>query len=163
LRIWFDVPEPDSLVAGAWCDESSTASKVKGVNILIVAIKGVSDSAAFNIPDTNTAILRSGSQELAIRGKADRPNVEITILVSDRIVLQLADSLAITGVENLSTSVASSSYITSIMGEAHTAYNWLVNKIVKKLYVENTRNIWVEDGVPILALSLEVVRKSVGI
>lgn len=46
----FDVPQADGAVAAAGCDGASITSKVKGVDILLVASEGVPDGPVGNIP-----------------------------------------------------------------------------------------------------------------
>jgi hypothetical protein len=47
----FDVPQADGTVAAAGCDGASITSKVKGVDILLVASEGVPDGPVGNIPN----------------------------------------------------------------------------------------------------------------
>ena len=122
-------------------------------------IKSVPDSLALDIPYPNPAVFSTGRQQLPIWREADRANVKISFFVRDRIILKLTDLLAISSIKYLRLTIATCGNVSPIMREADAAYHRFVDKIVKKLNIEYTGNSWIKHSVPVLALSLEVIRK----
>ena len=149
-------PEPDAINLPA-------AGKVEGVDILVVAIKGVPDTSALNIPDANSPILGASCQQLSIRREANGSNVKIPLFVCHSIVLKLTHLLAISSIKYLGLPVAAGSNISAVVREANAAHHGLMDKVVKELNIKHARNGRIEDGVPVLALTLEMIGKLVWI
>lgn len=160
LSVRLNVPKSYSLVPRARRDESTAASEIKRVDVLFMAIKCISDAAALNIPHANAAVFSSRSEQLTVRREADRANVQIAFLVCNSIVLQLANLLAVTRVKDLCAPVTPSGHVATIMREADAAYDRLMDEVVKKLDIQDASNSRVEDGVPIIPLSLQMIGKS---
>jgi hypothetical protein len=65
----------------------------------------------------------------------------------------MLDLLAALDIKDLSRSVATRGYETTISAKTHATYNTLVGEIVDELNIKHTTHAGVEDGIPILALT----------
>ena len=110
----------------------------------------------------NDLVLRARSQVPPIRTEAHTPDIQIPFL-RRLVVLQMADLLARRDIEDLRRAITARSHESPIMAEAHTAHHALVREIEHQLHVQTTRDARVEDGVPVLALALEVRRELLGV
>lgn len=155
-----DIPKSNSSIATAGSDGTSIASKVERVNILLVASKGIADSTARNVPDTDKLILSTGGKVFAIGAEAYATDVQITRDVSI-LVCKNADLLTSLHVVNLSRSVTSSSNVLAIVAESDTTHNTLMSKGVDKLDVQHAGNLLVEDYEPVIPCFLGVCWETV--
>lgn len=100
-------------------------------------------------------VFSTGSQVSTIGAEAHTTNIQITVLAGVTI-LQVADLLSGINVKDLSSAVAASSNVTAVMAKADAAHDTLMSKIVHKIYVEPASLAWVEDGMPVLPLALQM-------
>jgi hypothetical protein len=74
------------------------------------------------------------------------------------MILQMADLVATADIKDLRRAIAACRNEATIMAEAHATDNTLMSKIVHQLDVQPTVHTWVEDGMPVLTLALQVRR-----
>lgn len=100
-------------------------------------------------------VLCTRSQEPAVRAEAHATNVQIAIL-RRLVVLQMTDLLPRRHVEDLRAAIAARRHEPPVVAEAHTADHALMGQVVHQIHVQTAVHARVEDGVPVLALALEV-------
>lgn len=120
-----------------------------------MASKLVSDLLLCNVPHANDLVLRSSCKIPAIRAEANTADVKVSFAVI-AIVLEVADLLASVDVKDLCGSVASGGHKPSVVAEPNTADNTLMRKVMDEIHVQSSVYLWVKDGVPVLALTLQV-------
>src|SRR5271170_6693591 len=98
-----------------------------------MSVKRVSDSLLFNVPNSNSAVFCPSRQQLAIGREADGANVQVTIFVCHRLVLQFAHLPTVSHIENLSASVATRRDVLSISRKANTADDGFMHKVVEQV------------------------------
>jgi hypothetical protein len=159
-----NVPEADGAVTATRGDGASIAREVEWVDILLVTSEAIPNGSVRDIPNltklalaflkSNTktysdqVVLCTCSQVSAVWAEAHAPDIEISGLV-DCVVLEDADLLSSSDVEDLGWAVAASSNILAVSAESHTAHDALVLKGVDEIHVQSARNGWVENGKPV--------------
>lgn len=104
----------------------------------------------------NNLILRPRRQKLPIRTETHTPDIQIPVL-RGTVVLQMTDLLPAVDIEDLRAAVTPGRHEAAVMTEPHTADHALMRQVVDELDVQTARDgARVEDGVPVLALALEV-------
>jgi len=80
--------------------------------------------------------------------------------------LKLTDFLASVDIVYLGRAIAACGNVLAILAKAHTTYDTFVQKVVKKLDIKHSGQIWVEDSKPIASYTLlfrrQVIRVQVG-
>jgi len=159
-----DIPKTDCSITTTRCNSSSIAGKVKGVDVLLVTSKRISDGSGLNIPNlpglahtnsrgifhtySNQLILGTSCQVSTVRTETNTSDVQISYGI-DRLVLEYADLLTSDNVKDLRRSITASCNIFSIVTETNTTYYTLVLQCVYKINIKNSRDFWIEDGEPI--------------
>lgn len=107
---------------------------------------------------SNHLILSTSSEIAAIRTEANAANVQIgtTHWVHGSVVLQNANLFTTRNIVNLSRPVATSGNIFAVMAESHTANNAIVCERVDQIDIENSRDLWVKNSVPVGSVLLIV-------
>lgn len=100
---------------------------------------------------------------MAIGTEADTSNVQVGAILCDTRVCQETDLATGLDIIDLGGSVAASSDIATITTEADTAHDTVVRQVVDKLDVESSRNLWVEVGIPVVTLVLELCRQLIAV
>lgn len=158
LFVPLQVPEADAAITTAGRDDLAVAGEVEGVDVLLVAGELVLDLAALNVPHADNLVFGTSGEILAVRAEAYAPDVQVTILWQAS-VLEVSDGVAGLDVEDLGRAVAACRNIATIKTEAYTADDALMRQVVDQVDVEHTPGARVEDGEPIAALLLQVLRK----
>lgn len=73
----------------------------------------------------------------------------------------MADLLTAVDLEDLSRAVTACSYEPTVTAEAHATYDTLVDEVVHKLNIQGAADARVEDGVPVISLTLEPSWKAI--
>jgi len=132
---------------------TAIVSKIEGVNVLLMAGKGVSDSTACDVPNSDQLVFRSSSKKSPVRAEANTTNVEISILI-DGVVCKDCNLLSRVNVEYLRGAVASGGHILAVKAESHAAHHAIVDKVVNEIDVEHSWHLWIEHSEPILPFPL---------
>lgn len=171
-----NIPKAHGLVSTARGDESTVASKVQRVDVLLVSTEDMLDGALVDIPNlkpitvsqrsshmlrvsyklktyANLLILGTSRKIFAIRTEANAANVQVAVLV-DILILESGHILTGGHVEDLSRAIAARRQVLAVTAEAHTANDAIVIQMMHQLHIEDTLDLGVEHGVPIGTLTL---------
>ena len=89
--------------------------------------KALTRGAALTYPDN--LVFCAGREMFPVWTEANTPDVQIAVL-GKAIVLQVTDLLASLNIKDLSRAVATSSDISAVSAEAHTAYHTRMRQVV---------------------------------
>jgi hypothetical protein len=158
LAVGLEIPEADTAVARSGSDDPSVASKVQGIDVLLVTSELVLDGTSLDVPNTNDLVLGTSRQVLTVRTEAHAPDVEITVL-RETAILKVCNWVSGLNIEDLSRAVATSGDIATVKAEAHTADYTLMRQVVDQINIEYTPSPGVEDCVPVVTLPLVLSRQ----
>lgn len=179
VRVVLEIPQANRAIAGSRGDVAAIRGEVQRVDILLVTGKLVANRLRSDVPDlggrlaqypsphlkltySNDLIFGTSGKHLAVRTEAHASDVEVTLRISLRI-RQVADLLTSVDIEDLGGAVATSCDVSAIGAESYAAHNALMRKVVNELDVQLTSCSRVEDGEPVITLSLQVRRKLIWI
>lgn len=156
------VPKSDCAVSRTRSDVAAVGGKVERVDVLVVTRELVTDLLGRNIPHANDLVLGTGRKEAAIRTEAHTSYVKVA-LGAGAVILQMAHLLAGVDIEDLSGAVAASRDKATVLAEANAADDALMGQVMNQIHIESAADVGVEDGMPVIALALEVGRELVGL
>jgi hypothetical protein len=158
LAVGLEIPEADTAIARSGSDDPSVASKVQGIDVLLVTSELVLDGTSLDVPNTNDLVFGTSRQVLAIRTEAHAPDVEIAVF-RETAILKVCNWVSGLNIEDLSRAVATSGDIATVKTEAHTADYTLVRQVVDQVDIEYAPSPGVEDSVPVVTLPLVLSRQ----
>jgi len=109
---------------------------------------------------SNELVFSSGGEVLAVRAKADTPNIQVTRLVH-AFVLQAHDLSTSGHIKDLRRMVATCSNVAAVLTESHATYNTIVLQIVDEFDVQRSWYTRVKNGEPLICFPLLAWRKLV--
>jgi hypothetical protein len=107
---------------------------------------------------TNDLVLGTSRKVLTAGAEANTPDVQVAIFWQ-AAVLEMSHGVSSLDIEDLCGAVATCRHEATVETEAHTADDTLMGQVVDQVDIEDTAGARVEDGEPIAALLLQVLRE----
>jgi hypothetical protein len=98
-------------------------------------------------------VLCTGGEVFAVRTEADTPDIQVSVFV-DGFILKGRDVQASGHIKDLGGSIATGSHVFSVPAKSHAADNTVMHQMVDELYVQDSLDFRIEDGVPVRGFPL---------